>query len=91
MNKDLVRAEDAKRLLSEPLLQEAFSAVESAIFNELRRVDVGAQDKQQNLIVTLQLLGKLKNHLENVVRTGQMIQLQEERDSWAERARKRFK
>ena len=91
MNKDLVRAEDAKRVLSEPLLQEAFSAVESAIFNELRRVDVGAQDKQQNLIVTLQLLGKLKNHLENVVRTGQMIQLQEERDSWAERARKRFK
>lgn len=91
MNKDLVRAEDAKRVLAEPLLQEAFSAVESAIFNELRRVDVGAQDKQRDLIVTLQLLGKLKGYLENIVLTGQMIQLQEERESWSERVRKRFK
>ena len=91
MNKELIRAEDAKRVLSEPLLQEALSAVESAIFNELRRVDVGAQDKQRNLVVTLQLLGKLKGYLENLVLTGQMVSLKEEQESWVDKARKRFR
>ena len=90
MNKDIVRGEEAKRVLAEPLLQEAFTAVESAIFAELKRVDVGAQDKQKNLIVTLQLLGKLKGYLENVVLTGQMVSLEAERQSWVDKARKRF-
>ena len=91
MNKEIIRAEDAKRIMSEPLLQESFSAVESAIFNELRRVDVGAQDKQRDLIVTLQLLGKLKGYLEQVILTGQMVSMQEERESWVDKAKKRFR
>ncbi len=90
MNPDIRRAEDAKRVLAEPLLQEAFTSLESAILSELKRVDVGAQDKQKNLVVTLQLLGKLKGYLENVVLTGQMVAIQEERQSWVDKARKRF-
>ncbi len=90
MNKEIQRAEEAKRVLAEPLLQEAFTSLESAILSELKRVDVGAQDKQKNLVVTLQLLGKLKGYLENVVLTGQMVAIQEERQSWVDKARKRF-
>lgn len=91
MNKEISRAEEAKRLLAEPLLQESFTAVESAIFAELRRVNVGAHDAQRDLVVTLQLLGKLKGYLESIVLTGQMAALQEERESWVDKARKRFK
>ena len=91
MNKEIQRAEEAKRVLAEPLLQEAFLAVESAIFTELRRVDVGARDRQRDLVVTLQLLGKLKQYLENTMLTGEMVRIQEERGSWADSLRKRIR
>jgi hypothetical protein len=88
MNKEIQRAEEAKRVLAEPLLQESFTAVESAIFTELRRVDVGARDRQRDLVVTLQLLGKLKQYLENTMLTGEMVRIQEERGSWTDRLKR---
>ena len=88
MNKEIQRAEEAKRVLAEPLLQESFTAVESAIFTELRRVDVGARDRQRDLVVTLQLLGTLKQYLENTMLTGEMVRIQEERGSWTDRLKR---
>ena len=78
MNEEIRRGEDAKRVLAEPLLKEAFGKIELALMDEIRRVDVGDASKQRDLIVTLQLLGKLKRVLEDTVMTGEMARLTEE-------------
>lgn len=78
MNPEIRRAEDAKRLLNEPLMVEAFSKVEEAILARLRTVDVGAIEAQRDLVVTLQLLGKVKQYLEQVIVTGRMVEFDEQ-------------
>lgn len=90
MNPEVRRGEEAKRLMNEPLLQEAFTKIEAAILESMKRADVGASDAHRNLIVTLQLLGKVKRHIQTVIETGQMAALEEEkRKNWTDRFRKR--
>lgn len=75
--------------MEEPLLKEAFEMVESAIVNQMTRVDVSANKAHTDLIVTLQLLHKVKGYLQTVIDTGKMVALDEEKKSWADRFRKR--
>lgn len=64
--------------MDDPLLRGAFDAVEARILDEMRRVDVGAQAAQRDLIVTLQLLGSLKRHLKTHIETGQLARISKE-------------
>ena len=89
MNKEIQRGNDAKRVLDEPLLKEAFEAVETALFAEIKRVDISNAGKQKDLITCLQLLGKVKGYIESVVMTGQMAAIEDERKSWVDKLRRR--
>lgn len=86
---EIRRAEEAKRLMADPLLSEAFTKVEEALIGRIKQVDVGATDAQKNLIVTLQLLGKVRQYLEQVIVTGKLAAMEQERKSWADRLRRR--
>lgn len=77
-DEEIRRANEAQRLMNDPLLSEAFSAVESAVVSELRAVDVGARDKQRDLIVTLQLLGNLQRILRTHIETGKLARIAKE-------------
>lgn len=89
MTDEIRRGEEAQRLLDEPLLKEAFSAVESTLIDAIKRVDVGAKDAQRDLIVSLQLLNKVRGYVEQVAMTGRMAKLTKERESWADKIRRR--
>lgn len=89
INTEIRRAEDAKRLMSEPLLVEAFEKVEEALIQRLKQVDVGATDAHRNLIVTLQLLGKVKQYIEQVIVSGKLAAMEDERKSWADKLLRR--
>lgn len=78
MNDEIRRGEDARRVLAEPLLKEAFEKIEAAVMDEIRRVDVGDANKQRDLIVTFQLLQKVRRYLADVVTTGDLAKLTEE-------------
>lgn len=78
MKQEQRRAEDAERLLNDPLMVEAFQTIESAIIDRMKLLDVGATDAQRNLIVTLQLLGKVRQHIEQVIVTGKLAAMEPE-------------
>ena len=88
MNTEIRRGEEAKRLLSEPLFVEAFTAVEQALISRMRTVDVGAHEAQRDLIVSLQLLGKVKQYIEQVAVSGRLAQMSEEAVQKARGARR---
>jgi hypothetical protein len=79
------RGDDAKRLMAEPLLQEAFELIEQGLLARMRTVDVGASDTQRDLIVTLQILGKVKQHIEQTALTGRFAEEEAARKSWTDR------
>ena len=89
MSPEIRRAEEAERLMNEPLLKEAFQTIEAAIVERMKRADVGDAKQHQDLIVTLQLLGKVKQHIKTVIDTGKMARVEEEKKSWVDKLRRR--
>lgn len=89
MTDEIRRGEEAQRLLDEPILKEAFAHVEERLIDAIKRVDVGAKDSQRDLIVSLQLLAKVRGYVEQVAITGKMAKLTQERESWTDRFRRR--
>ena len=76
---EIRRAADAERLMNEPLLKEAFEQIESALLSRMRTVDVGALETHRDLIVSMQLLGKVKQYIEQVILTGKLVEAEEAR------------
>ena len=91
MNDEIRRGEEAQRLLDEPILKEAFEAVEAALIDGIKRVDVGSADAQRDLVVSLQLLGKVKRYIEQVATTGKMAKLTEEQEGWRDKVKRHFR
>ena len=71
-DQEIRRGFEAARILDEPLLKEAFTAIEAKVVGEMARVSVGARDAQRDLIVTLQLLHGLKRHIQTHIDTGKL-------------------
>lgn len=74
-DEEILRGREAERLLNDPLIVSAFKDIEAVILDGLRTVDVGAKDKQRDLIVTLQLLGNLQRILKTHIQTGELAEL----------------
>jgi len=66
------RGEQARRLLEEPLLQEAFATVEAA----LREAWIATQDdataERERLWLMLKLLGRVRTYLVDALQTGKL-------------------
>jgi hypothetical protein len=69
---------EAERLLDEPLMKQAFLGIESGLVENLKRVPMGDTKTQHELVLTLQLLEKLKGHFLTVMQTGKMARIQKE-------------
>jgi hypothetical protein len=78
IDEEIRRGFEAGRILSEPLLVEAFDAIKAAIMQRMVTVDVGARDAHRDLIVTLQLLEKLKSNLREHIDTGKLATITKE-------------
>lgn len=79
MNPDIRRAEEAKRLLAEPMLQEAFATVETGLIEAMKNAKLGDQLTHHELVLCLQLLGRVRGYFQEAIDTGKMIQMQTSR------------
>ena len=68
----------AQLLLSNPLLTEAFTQIEGGLIEKMAQVPMGDIDTQHELVLTLQLLRRLKKHFSTIVETGKMAEIQKE-------------
>ena len=74
-DEEIRRGFEANRILNEPLLVEAFDALREAILVRMGQVDVGARDAHRDLIVSLQILERVKGNLRDHIETGKMAQI----------------
>ena len=82
------RGEEAKYLLLNPLLVEAFATIESRIVDQLSQADTGAE-RRARLNDLLIANRKVRQYLEQVVATGTMAAM--ERESIASRVARKFR
>ncbi|MGH6932282.1 MAG: hypothetical protein ACREEE_07590 [Dongiaceae bacterium] len=70
------RGEQARRLLEDPLLREAFATVEAALTDAWRASAEGAAAERERLWLMLRLLGRVRGHLSEALETGRLAQAQ---------------
>jgi len=70
------RGEQARRLLDDPLLQEAFGSVDGALRNAWVATDEDATPERERLWLMLKLLGRVRSHLVQVLETGKLADAQ---------------
>lgn len=66
------RGEQARRLLEDPLLQEAFSAVDTALRDAWVTTADDAADERERLWLMLKLLARVRAQIVNVLETGKL-------------------
>jgi hypothetical protein len=66
------RGEQARRLLEDPLLQEAFAAVDRALREAWVATPDEAADERERLWLMLKLLGRVRAHMIDVLQTGKL-------------------
>ena len=77
--KRIIDAGDARSLMSNPLLTEAFSAVEGYLDAQALACDADNKDKAQRIVISKQLLAGIKREITRYIEDGTVaeIQLQE--------------
>ena len=78
LDQEIRRADEAQRLMDAPLLKEAFEKIEEGLIDAMKRVPMGDQKTQHELILSLQLFGRIKGHLAEVMETGKLARIQKE-------------
>lgn len=66
------RGEQARRLLEDPLLQEAFTAVDRALREAWAATQDDATAQRERLWLMLRLLGRVRAHLVDALQTGRL-------------------
>jgi hypothetical protein len=89
VDQEIRRGDEAQRLMSAPLLQEAFEKVESGLIDAMKRVPMGDTKTQHELVLSLQLFGRIKGHLAEVMETGKLALIQKE--TMAAKAKRLFR
>jgi hypothetical protein len=70
------RGEQARRLLEDPLLQEAFESVDGALRDAWVATAEDATPERERLWLMLKLLGRIRSHLAQVLETGKLADAQ---------------
>jgi hypothetical protein len=70
------RGEQARRLLDDPLLKEAFQNVETALREAWAATADDATAERERLWLMLKLLGRVRGDLKEVLETGRLAERQ---------------
>ena len=74
---DEQREEQAKRLLNDPLLQEAFETLRDELLARWENSTTNEVDARESIWMGLQILKRVHAHIESIVTTGEMARMAE--------------
>ncbi|RTE91901.1 hypothetical protein [Bradyrhizobium sp. LVM 105] len=66
------RASRAERLLGDDLLKEAFETLEKSYIDAWRATTIHATADREKLFVAINVVGKVRDHLNSVVQNGKL-------------------
>jgi len=85
-DEEIRRANEAERLMSTPMLAEAFEKVEKGVVDAMRQSRLGDDKTHTKLVMMLQVVGSIRSHFTEIMETGKLARIQKE--TFAERALK---
>lgn len=84
MTDTIRRGQEAKRLINEPLLKEAFEGVRQKLLDRLEETAIGDIETQHELTLCLQTIKQVRRYMENWMRDGELEEVRSAQSSaWA--------
>ena len=75
-HEEMIRGEDAERILSNPIFIESIDKVRQGIISSMEQSALGDESTHNRLVIALQLLNKIEKNIKEVAETGKMIKMQ---------------
>ena len=75
---ELRRADDAKRLLDNPLFKEAFKTIREELIKHLLNTRVAEEVERDRLYITIKALDLVEQHIQSVLETGKLAEKEQE-------------
>jgi len=76
---ELRRAEEAKRLLDNPLFKEAFKTIREELIKHLLNTRVAEELERDRLYITIKALDLVQQHIQSVLETGKLAESEQEK------------
>ena len=84
---DVLRAQEAERLNSSPILKDAYDLIENDLLQSLMNSPQRDKEGQLELVALLKLNRRYRNCLQRTIESGKIAQ---ERISWLKKMQRRF-
>ena len=84
-HEEMIRGEDAERILSNPIFIESIDKVRQGIISSMEQSALGDESTHNRLVIALQLLNKIEKNIKEVAETGKMIKMQIDKPSFLSR------
>ena len=84
-HEEMIRGEDAERLLSNPIFIESIYKVRQGIISSMEQSALGDESTHNRLVIALQLLNKIEKNIKEVAETGKMIKMQIDKPNFLSR------
>ena len=75
---ELRRADEAKRLLDNPLFKEAFTTIREELIKHLLNTRVAEEMERDRLYITIKALDLVEQHIRSVFETGKLAEKEQE-------------
>lgn len=83
------KADEAKRLIQNPVLNEALDAIKASLVAKLEQVPIGDLDTQHEVALMLQLLRRVKDQLHQFLNEYAVEEHKQKQATFLERMRRR--
>ena len=84
-HEEMIRGEEAERVLSNPILIESIDKVRQGIISSMEQSALGDESTHNRLVIALQLLNKIEKNIKEVAETGKMIKMQIDKPNFLSR------
>jgi hypothetical protein len=75
---ELRRADNAKRLLDDPLFKESFKTIREELIKHLLNTRVAEEVERDRLYITIKALDLVEQHIQSVFETGKLAKKEQE-------------
>jgi hypothetical protein len=75
---ELRRADNAKRLLDDPLFKESFKTIREELIKHLLNTRVAEEVERDRLYITIKALDLVEQHIQSVFETGKLAEKEQE-------------
>lgn len=76
LDEEIKRGGDARRLLENPIFQDAMKSVKESIVGAMAKSAMGDDKTHNRLVIALQLLNQIEAQIKNVMQTGKLAEIQ---------------